>query len=54
MAPTLHCVSLPPEGVVARLGRPGATPMTPTLHCVSLPPKGAVARLGRPGATPIQ
>ncbi len=54
MAPTLHCVSLPPEGAVARLGRPGATPMTPTLHCVSLPREVAAAHLGRPGATPMQ
>ena len=44
--------SLPPEGALARLGRPGAGSLAPTLGTgvSSLPPEGALASLGRPGA----
>ena len=55
VAPKLptSCGSLPPEGVLASLGRPGAgSGVAPTLptSCGSLPPEGALASLGRPGA----
>ena len=45
MAPTLAtaCASLPPEGALASLGRPGAGEMAPTLVAArtALPPEGA-------------
>ena len=55
MAPTLPAArgSLPPEGALAALGRPGGGSglMAPTLGTgvSSLPPEGALATLGRPG-----
>ena len=52
MAPTLFtsCNSLPPEGALFSLGRPGGK-SAPTLFtsCNSLPPEGALFSLGRPG-----
>ena len=52
MTPTLFtsCNTLPPEGAVLPLGRPGGK-ITPTLFtaCNTLPPEGAVLSLGRPG-----
>ena len=52
MAPTLFtsCKTLPPEGAVFSLGRPGGK-MTPTpfTSCNTLPPGGAMFSLGRPG-----
>ena len=53
VAPTLGTTvsSLPPEGALAALGRPGGGSMAPTLGTAvsSLPPEGALAALGRPG-----
>ncbi|MFN4120042.1 GNAT family N-acetyltransferase [Acidovorax sp.] len=53
VAPTLgtDVSSLPPEGALAALGRPGGGSMAPTLgtDVSSLPPEGALAALGRPG-----
>ena len=53
VAPTLPAShgSLPPEGVLAALGRPGGGSEAPTLPAShgSLPPEGALAALGRPG-----
>ena len=53
VAPTLGTTvsSLPPEGALAALGRPGSGSMAPTLGTgvSSLPPEGALAALGRPG-----
>ncbi|WP_461162150.1 GNAT family N-acetyltransferase [Simplicispira piscis] len=53
VAPTLGTgvSSLPPEGALAALGRPGGGSMAPTLGTgvSSLPPEGALAALGRPG-----
>ena len=52
VAPTLPAShgSLPPEGVLAALGRPGGGSEAPTLPAShgSLPPEGALATLGRP------
>ncbi len=52
-APTLPAArgSLPPEGALAALGRPGGGSEAPTLPAArgSLPPEGALAALGRPG-----
>ena len=52
-APTLGTgvSSLPPEGALAALGRPGGGSLAPTLGTgvSSLPPEGALAALGRPG-----
>jgi predicted N-acyltransferase len=52
-APTLGTgvSSLPPEGALAALGRPGGGSVAPTLGTgvSSLPPEGALAALGRPG-----
>ena len=53
VAPTLPAAqsSLPPEGALAALGRPGGGSAAPTLPAAqrSLPPEGAFAALGRPG-----
>jgi|GEM_PF-1621 len=53
MAPTLGTgvSSLPPEGALAALGRPGGGSVAPTpgTGVSSLPPEGALADLGRPG-----
>jgi predicted N-acyltransferase len=53
VAPTLGTgvSSLPPEGALAALGRPGGGSAAPTLGTgvSSLPPEGALAALGRPG-----
>ena len=54
VAPTLPAArgSLPPEGALAALGRPGGgETAAPTLPAArgSLPPEGALAALGRPG-----
>ena len=53
VAPTLGTgvSSLPPEGALAALGRPGGGSVAPTLGTAvsSLPPEGALAALGRPG-----
>ena len=53
VAPTLgtDVSSLPPEGALAALGRPGGGSAAPTLGTgvSSLPPEGALAALGRPG-----
>ncbi|MCI5067407.1 GNAT family N-acetyltransferase [Acidovorax sp.] len=53
VAPTLgtDVSSLPPEGALAALGRPGGGSLAPTLGTgvSSLPPEGALAALGRPG-----
>ena len=54
VAPTLGTgvSSLPPEGALAALGRPGAGSVAPTLGTgvSSPPPEGTLAALGRPGA----
>ena len=53
VAPTLPASrgSLPPEGALPALGRPGGESEAPTLPASrgSLPPEGALAALGRPG-----
>ncbi|WP_038202305.1 bifunctional [glutamate--ammonia ligase]-adenylyl-L-tyrosine phosphorylase/[glutamate--ammonia-ligase] adenylyltransferase [Xenophilus azovorans] len=53
LAPTLPAThgSLPPEGALAALGRPGGGEVAPTLPASrdSLPPEGARSALGRPG-----
>jgi glycerol kinase len=54
IAPTfaLSRTSLPPEGALPSLGRPGAGQIAPTFVAsrTSLPPEGALPSLGRPGA----